>query len=52
MNMVIIGTPYDLVFIDLSQQAGFTFFISMLLPSGDAGISYGEIIDLAYRRTG
>lgn len=50
MNVVFIGTPYDLVFIDLSQQAGFTFLIFTPVSGDDTGIDNGEIIDFAYQK--
>jgi hypothetical protein len=48
-NLVIIATPYDVVFIDLSQQPGFTFLIPTLTQSNDTGSSH---TDLAYRESG
>lgn len=36
----------------LLHDEGFTVFIPTQIPSNDAGISYGQIIDFAYRRTG
>ncbi len=35
----------------LLRAQGFTVLIPTLVPSNDAGISYGQIIDFAYRRT-
>lgn len=36
----------------LLHEKGFTVLIPAQVPSNDAGISYGQIIDFAYRRTG
>ncbi len=36
----------------LLRAEGFTVLIPTHVPSNDAGISYGQIIDFAYRRTG
>jgi hydrogenase maturation protein HypF len=36
----------------LLRVEGFTVLIPTQVPSNDAGISYGQIIDFAYRRSG